>query len=155
MNKPMKGLTATGNAQVVQRGHGDGVKLTTVIPMRIVHHRFNKVNIRPGHTTDPDGERNWQAAMDANLIKALSRAMYWQHLLDSGRVANIAELARAEGLEKMRVQKTLKMARLAPSIVERIARGRGPVGLSFEFFVRKLLPHDWQEQEVLFAAMGQ
>lgn len=155
MSKPTRVITATGNAQLVQSGRGDGVKLTTVIPMRIVRHRFNKVIIRPGHTTEPDGERNWQAAMDANLIKALSRAVFWQDLLDSGRVANISELAKAEGLEKMRVQKTLKMARLAPSVVERIARGKGPVGLSFEFFVRKLLPHDWQEQEALFAGMGQ
>lgn len=127
---------------------------TTVIPMRIVRHRFSKVIVRPGPATQADGDRTWQAAMDANLIKALARAVVWQDMLDSGAVRNIVELAQAEeGLEKMRIQKTLKMARLAPRIVEQIAQGRGPVGLSFEFFVRKRLSHDWVEQEAVLGGL--
>jgi hypothetical protein len=153
MSRLRKVLRATGTAQLTVNGQGDQVRLTTVIPMRIVRHRFSKVIVRPSDVENSEGQRNWQGAMDAHLIKALSRAVYWQSLLDSGHVANIRELAKSEGLDKMRVQKTLKMARLAPAIVERIARGQGPVGLSFEFFVRKPLPHDWAEQEAVLGEL--
>jgi hypothetical protein len=43
----------------------------------------------------------------------------------------------------------LKLARLAPDIVEGIARGRQPVGLSLLFFVENPLPDDWNEQLAL------
>lgn len=29
-----------------------------------------------------------------------------------------------------------------------------PIGLSFEFFVRKILPHDWRQQEVVIDALA-
>jgi len=48
----------------------------------------------------------------------------------------------------------MKLARLAPHYVEAIARGQGPIGLSFEFFVRKILPHDWGQQEVVIDALA-
>ena len=43
-----------------------------------------------------------------------------------------AEIAKREGMEKMRAHKFMKLARLAPHYVEAIARGQGPIGLSFE-----------------------
>ena len=45
------------------------------------------------------------------------------------------DLAKAEKVGLARMQKMLKLARLAPDIVEDIARGRQPVGLSLLFFV--------------------
>lgn len=42
----------------------------------------------------------------------------------------------------------------APRFVEAIARGQGPIGLSFEFFVRKVLPHDWGQQEDVMEALA-
>ncbi len=113
----------TGLARSNQRVSDAGVKMTTFIPMRIVRHKTNRVIVQPG----AGGETTTGARVDATLPKALARGLYWQELLDSGRVANIAELAAAEGLEKVRLQKTLKLARLAPEVVERIASGRDPV----------------------------
>lgn len=52
-------------------------------------------------------------AADVTLMRALARGLHWQQLLDAGKVANIAELATAEGIDKVRVQKTLKLARSA------------------------------------------
>ncbi|MEW5942926.1 MAG: hypothetical protein AB1710_03620 [Pseudomonadota bacterium] len=68
-------------------------------------------------------------------MSALARAFFWQERLDSGRVKNMTELAKAEKIGLARMQKMLKLARLAPDIVEDIARGRQPVGLSLLFFV--------------------
>lgn len=84
-------------------------------------------------------------------MSALARAFFWQERLDSGRVKNMTELAKAEKIGLARMQKMLKLARLAPDIVEDIARGRQPVGLSLLFFVENPLPDDWNEQR---AAIG-
>lgn len=59
---------------------------------------------------------------------------------------NMAELAKAEKVSLARMQKVLKLARLAPDIVEDIARGRQPVGLSLLLFVENPLPDDWNAQ---------
>lgn len=47
------------------------------------------------------------------------------------------------------MQKMLKLAQLAPDIVEEIARGRQPVGLSLLFFVENSLSDDWNAQRVV------
>ncbi len=146
----MTELRKMGQAQSRQRSTDAGVKLTTFIPMRIVRHKTNRVIVQPG----ANGEHATRAGTDATLLKALARALYWQRLLDAGRVANIAELAAAEGLDKVRVQKTLKLARLAPDIAEIIARGQDPVGLSLEFFIRRELPDDWGTQRQVIKALS-
>ncbi len=87
--------------------------------------------------------------MDANLMKSLCKALYWQEQIDTGRVTNLVDIAKREGMDKVRVHKIMKMARLAPRYVEAIAKGKGPIGLSLEFFVRKTLPHNWGEHEEL------
>jgi hypothetical protein len=102
MSRIKRVLQTTGRPQVLKCSDSDGIKLTTVIPMRVVRHRSSSVIIRPGCEDQPAGELQWQAEVDANLIKALARAVYWQDLLDTGRVLNITELAKSEGLEKMR-----------------------------------------------------
>ncbi len=84
----------------------------------------------------------------------LARALFWQQLLDTGRVANVAELAAAEHIDRVRIQKTLKLARLAPELIEDIARGEAPVGLSLEFFIRRELPDDWDAQRAVIAALS-
>ncbi len=140
----------TGLARSKKRVTDTGVKVTTFVPMRIVRHKTNRIIVQPG----ANGENTTRATVDATLLKALARGLYWQQLLDTGRVANIAELAAVEGLEKVRLQKTLKLARLAPDMVEGIASGRDPVGLSFEFFIRRELPDDWIEQRRVIAALG-
>ncbi len=50
------------------------------------------------------------------------------------------------GVEKVRVQKMLRLARLAPDMVEDIAKGQQAVGVSLEFFMRNPLPDDWNAQ---------
>ena len=146
----MMEVKKTGLARSKKRVTDTGVKVTTFVPMRIVRHKTNRIIVQPG----ANGENTTRATVDATLLKALARGLYWQQLLDTGRVANIAELAAVEGLEKVRLQKTLKLARLAPDMVEGIASGRDPVGLSFEFFIRRELPDDWIEQRRVIAALG-
>lgn len=125
------------------------------ITLRFVRHRAKKVVVHP--TTDGRLATPAQIGTptaDAALMRALAKGIFWQQLLDDGKVGNIAELAAAEGIDKVRVQKTLKLARLAPDVVEDIARGRQPVGLALEFFVRNPLPDDWMAQRQAIADLA-
>lgn len=87
-------------------------------------------------------------------MAALAKAFFWQEMLDSGRVKNMTELAKAEKMGLARMQKMLKLARLAPDIVEDIVRGRQPVGLSLLFFVGNPLPDDWNEQRAVIGGLA-
>lgn len=87
-------------------------------------------------------------------MAALAKAFFWQEMLDTGRVKNMTELAKAEKIGLARMQKMLKLARLAPDIVEEIARGRQPVGLSLLFFVENPLPDDWNEQRDVIGGLA-
>jgi len=150
----MRGLHKNGLAESKAQQTEAGVRLTTFIPVRFVRHKAKKVVIEPtmgGRLATPlhPGQA---PRVDNNLMKALARGIYWQQLLDQGKVESINALAAAEGGDRVRVYKMLKLARLAPEIVEDIACCRQPVGLSLEFFLRNPLPDDWDEQRRAIAA---
>lgn len=112
MNRVKTILSQMGNAKTMSGGKKEGLRLTTVIPMRIERHQATKVIISPEDEDPRTNAKPWRATMDTKLIKALGRAVYWQNFIDTGRVAC----------------------------------AKGPVGLSFEFFMRKQLPESWEEQ---------
>ena len=66
----------------------------------------------------------------------------------------MTELAKAEKIGLAWTQKMLTRARLAPDIVEDIARGRQPVGLSLLFFVENPLPDDWNAQRAVIGGLA-
>lgn len=149
----MTEIRKTGRAQPRKRPTDGGMKLTTFIPMRIVRHKTNRVIVHSVADGQPGTRAGQGAVVDPTLCKALARADYWQQLLDSGRMASVAELATAERVDRVRIQKTLKLARLAPDIAEDFARGREPVGLSLEFFMLQELPNDCNEQRRVIAGL--
>ena len=144
----MSGMEQIGQAKSSTAKLDEGVKLTTFIPVRFVRHKARKVVVEPATPGRMATARipGQHIACDETLMRALAKGFFWQELLDSGRVASIAEIATHEGIEKVRVQKMLRLARLAPDVVEDIARGRQAVGLSLEFFTRNPLPDDWGAQ---------
>ena len=148
----MTELRRTGVTEKRNQSTEAGVKFTTFIPMRMVRHRSNKVIVQPG--AEGGAKSGQGTATDPTRVKALARALFWQQLLDTGRVANVAELAAAEHIDRVRIQKTLKLARLAPELIEDIARGREPVGLSLEFFIRRELPNDWDAQRTAIVSLA-
>ena len=152
----MRGLQQTGQATSNSLKLDDGIKLTTFIPVRFVRHKARKIVVEPttpGRMATPMNPGR-AAAVDENLMSALARAFFWQELIDSGRVKNMTELAKAEKVGLPRMQKILKLARLAPDIVEEIARGRQPAGLALLFFVENRLPDDWNEQRRVIGGLA-
>jgi DNA invertase Pin-like site-specific DNA recombinase len=84
---------------------------------------------------------------DPALIKALARAHNWFSRLRSGEVDSIEAIARNEGLTGSYVTRLLRLAFLAPDLVERILNGSQPSEASIQLFaLRKKVPLCWQEQ---------
>ena len=54
------------------------------------------------------------------VVELLRKAIEWQALLESGKIANQAEIACMEGITCARVTQVLGMLRLAPEIQNRI-----------------------------------
>jgi site-specific DNA recombinase len=57
------------------------------------------------------------------LIKAIARAHTWFEQLQTGNAHSIQEIAEHENLSASYVMKYLRLAFLAPDIVEKILRG--------------------------------
>jgi len=88
--------------------------------------------------------------VDETLIRSVARAHHWFEQLKAGQARSIRDIAEREQLSTSYVMRYLRLAFLAPDIVEAILDGRQPPGIS----VRKLtnnkqLPSDWTEQRQL------
>ena len=55
---------------------------------------------------------------DGVLVKALARGWRWQKLLDRGVYSSVTEIAEAEKISKSYVSRILRLALLAPDLVE-------------------------------------
>jgi hypothetical protein len=112
--------------------------LTVRVPFRLVK-RGGRKEIQL-----PDGAP-LRPSIDSTLIKALARAFRWKHMLDSGEFATIAELAEREGIAAPYLTRTMRLAQLAPEVVEAILEGRQPRGLTLQT-LRCQIPDDWSKQ---------
>ena len=72
-------------------------------------------------------------------------AFHRQELIDSGRYVSVTELAEALDVDRSYVGRIMRLALLAPDIVEAIVRGDEPSGLSLEQLI-KGLPMQWATQ---------
>ena len=118
----------------------DGSTLVVRIPMRFQRRGGRKrivapdgVEIVPSSKPQPDG----------TLVKALARAWRWQRMLDDGVYASVTEISEAESIGKSYVSRILRLALLAPDIVERVMDGRPTVGLAQ---LLKPFPLEWEHQ---------
>jgi hypothetical protein len=82
---------------------------------------------------------------DGTLVKALARAWRWQGMLDEGIYATVSEIGDAENISKSYVSRILRLALLAPDIVEAILDGQADQALMLEKLERPL-PARWEEQ---------
>jgi site-specific DNA recombinase len=84
---------------------------------------------------------------DPTLCRLIARAHRWNEQLVTGAAPNIDTIARAAGVHPTEVGHVIRLAYLAPDIVEAILDGRQPVEVTAER-LRRLpkLPSDWDEQ---------
>jgi hypothetical protein len=67
---------------------------------------------------------------DARLLRAIGRAWDWRRRLERGDVTTIADLARDGGISDRYVSRVIRLAWLAPSVLERLVLRREPTVLS-------------------------
>ena len=95
-------------------------------------------------------EPSSSSKVDTVLLKTIARAHRWFDQLLSGEVKSLTAIATREGLNYRFVGKIIRLALLAPEIVEAIAEGRQPPELSTELLTKRLrLPLDWGDQKRL------
>jgi hypothetical protein len=82
---------------------------------------------------------------DGTLVKALARAWRWQRMLDEGICTSVSEIGDAETISKSCVSRILRLALLAPDIVDEILSGSTDQALVLERLERPL-PASWEEQ---------
>ena len=136
----------------IAREHRDGgqVKLSTFIPLKIRKRGVSKVVVRPDGQVQTPGKASVQH--DHPLLVALTRAFYWQQLLDDGMVASGSEIAQREGLHHSTVNELLRLTLLEPAIIQAILAGQQPKCMSLLWFQRNPLPTDWVAQREVVAA---
>lgn len=146
----MKARIRTTGEPVARERRDDGqVELSTFIPLKIRKRGASKAVVRPDGQVEAAGEVTPQN--DQPLLVALTRAFYWQHLLDDGVVASGSEIAQREGLHHSTVNELLRLRLLEPAIIQAILAGKQPRCMSLLWFQRNPLPTDWAAQRQILA----
>jgi hypothetical protein len=89
--------------------------------------------------------------VDSALIKAVARASQWLAELLSGRSKTLDEMGKRDRVSKRYVSRIIRLAFLAPSIIEEIARGDQPPEVTAQALSthRGDLPLSWRAQREL------
>jgi len=119
-----------------------GTTLVIRIPMRFQRRGGRK------RIVAPDGSAIVPALKsqpDGTIVKALARAWRWQRQLDEGAYSSVSDIGEAEGISKSYVSRILRLALLAPDIIEAILAGGADYALTLETLERPL-PASWEEQ---------
>jgi hypothetical protein len=125
----------------------DGTTLVIRIPMRFQHRGGRK------RIVAPDGSpivTTSKPQPDGTLVKALARAWRWQRMLDAGVYTTVSEIGDAENISKSYVSRILRLALLAPDIVEAILARTENQAVMLEQLERPL-PLSWGEQRARLA----
>ena len=84
---------------------------------------------------------------DPTMLKLLRRAHAWRQPMETGPPETISNLASANGVNASYFTRVLRIAYLAPDIIEAIIEGRQPPELTANKLVRvKNLPIVWADQ---------
>src|SRR5215208_4900600 len=127
------------------QAHLDGGIVVVRIPMRLGKQRGRERILAPdgSELTPPTNPQP-----DGVLVKALARAWRWQKLLDKGVHGSVTEIAEAEKISKSYVSRILRLALLAPNLVEAILGGWADQRLMLKQ-LEGPLPASWQDQRAL------
>jgi hypothetical protein len=128
----------------------EGSTLVVRIPMRFQRRGGRKRIVTPDGTAIVPASK---PQPDGTLVKALARAWRWQRMLDEGVYMSVSDIGDAENISKSYVSRILRLALLAPDLVEAILSGRTDQALMLEKLQRPL-PASWEGQgRVVSSAM--
>jgi site-specific DNA recombinase len=123
----------------------DGQSLVLTIEMKLKRCGGEMRLIIPGWTA-----QDQRRQPVSSLIKAVSRANDWVRRMEVGECKHQRDLAKATKLEPRYVNSILRVAFLAPEIMEAIIDGRQPPDLMLGSLTG-VLPMSWQQQKKLIS----
>jgi len=120
-----------------ERRDGDGADmsgpiLTRFIPMQMKRRRVQMRLVIEGHDART-------AAPDPALLNAVACAHRWCDDLVCGRAASLGEIAARAGVSTRYVRHLLRLAFLAPAIVEAVVEGRQLAELTAEPLIKRVV----------------
>lgn len=89
--------------------------------------------------------------IDRTLVQNIVNARRFLSLIKEGQT--FSAIAHQEGVSKRRVQDLTNLALLAPDIVEAIASGETPPGLTTDYLIKNRFSPIWSEQYAQFVAL--
>lgn len=98
-----------------------------------------------------DGQASTRPEPDEAFLRAIARGRRWEAQLASGERTGADDIAAVEGLQSRYVDKILKLAWLAPDIVERLTTGARLRDDSLTELIERHLPLRWHDQRQLVA----
>ncbi|WP_135470793.1 hypothetical protein [Crenalkalicoccus roseus] len=123
--------------------------ITVRVPLQIRRRPGRKTVVQPLPTAGADTAIPTRA--DPALVKALARAFRYQKLLDQGRYSSITEMAAGEKIDRGYLGRLLRLAVLAPDLVEGLLDGRHGADADLTRLMEPL-PSEWGEQRAELAS---
>ena len=120
--------------------------IRVIIPLAI-----RKRNGRPKILPPSDSVAANDVAVEAHVLRAVAKAWSWRRKLEAGKVSTNLDLARADDVSDRYIGRMIKVAYLAPAVLEKLLLQRCPLAVSIKDLTAVAdLP--WAEQ--VDAALG-
>jgi hypothetical protein len=116
------------------------------VPMTFKKRGGRKVIVLPDGTQGNPASR---ATIDNTMVKAIARAFRWQAMLENGTYGCLDEIGKAERIAPSFVSRVIRLALLAPDIVDAIMDGRQPAHLTLRDLMGPF-PVEWEGQKKYF-----
>ena len=120
----------------------EGSAVTIRVPLALKNRGGRKVVVSPNGQPFSAPIR---PRVDNTLLRAVVQAFHWKSQLEAGQFATVSELAAAEGLNGSYVSHVLRLALLAPDLVEAVVQGSQPTTMQLQALVRNV-PDHWDMQ---------
>jgi hypothetical protein len=145
----MNNAKSVGTGMATTSNHRE---FSTFIPLKFVRRGGRSVVEPPENAAQ--AIKDFAKLPDTKLIEGLTRAFYWQRLIDDGIVRSGVEIARQEGLDQATVNECMRLTLLDPKIIDSILQGTHPKGLNLHWFTKHPIPVLWNEQHEKFQAIA-
>ncbi len=91
------------------------------------------------------------AEIDRTLVQNIIKGCSWLAMVIAGKT--FSEIADIEGVSKRRIQDVTNLALLAPDVLDVIASGEQPDGLTTDYLIKTRFSAVWSEQREQFASL--
>jgi hypothetical protein len=119
---------------------GSSDTIRVVIPLSI-----RKRNGRPKILPPEDHCVRDGRTQDPHVLRAIARAWKWRRQLEEGEASTLEDIAGKEGVSERYVGRMIRLAYLAPEVLEALVVKRRPPAISINEMV-KLAKLPWGEQ---------